>query len=511
MIMSAGLLAFGLLSSVSTQAENAPTVETREVAQPGAKSAQANQPSQTGINIPMGYFAAYGNQENPTSTAEVTAQQTQTNVAGQTPAPKGNPGTVAVKETNQVPSIPVLGQNANAATANAPANLNMDDASLPSHDAVDVASYQSWMTQNDFNILKAKGVKSVIVKISEGTWYTNPYAASQIQMARNAGLAVAVYHFLELGGSDTKNQAQANSDAIAEANYFMNTAKNLGIGASTPMILDCEFASVSSAINWTSAISTATNQLQANGYGTVRYYTSANWIGNGTINANGLGARNMWVAQYLYGSPSKNDLRNTQYGAWQFSSLMYFSGSSANRPVDTSIDYANIFGGGTSISAAASALPAGSTNVYRVYNKKTGEHFYTTSAGERNSLVSKGWRDEGTGWIAPTTSSTPVYRVYNSRAGDHFYTTSLGERNSLIKLGWRDEGIAFYSDDSKRVPLLRAYNPNAKAGSHNYTTSAAEQANLIANKWRDEGIAWYGIPAGSSSFNSGNTSSITPG
>lgn len=36
-------------------------------------------------------------------------------------------------------------------------------------DAVDVASHQSWMTQADFNALKAQGVKTIVVKLTEGT------------------------------------------------------------------------------------------------------------------------------------------------------------------------------------------------------------------------------------------------------------------------------------------------------------------------------------------------------
>ena len=56
------------------------------------------------------------------------------------------------------------------------------------------------------------------------------------------------------------------------------------------------------------------------------------------------------------------------------------------------------------------------TNVYRLYNHNTGEHFYTTSGTEKNANVSAGWTYEGVGWIAPTTSSSPVYRVYNPNA-----------------------------------------------------------------------------------------------
>lgn len=147
----------------------------------------------------------------------------------------------------------------------------------------------------------------------------------------------------------------------------------------------------------------------------------------------------------------------------------------------------------TPVMAADGNTSQGTQSMYRVYNKNSGEHFYTASAGERNRLVKVGWRDEGIGWIAPAKSSVPVYRLYNANAGDHHYTTSAGERKNLLKLGWKDEGIGWYSDTNKEVPLYRQYNPNARAGSHNYTTSKAENDALVKAGWQAEGISWYGV------------------
>lgn len=146
----------------------------------------------------------------------------------------------------------------------------------------------------------------------------------------------------------------------------------------------------------------------------------------------------------------------------------------------------------------ASALAAESTQtMYRLYNPNTGEHFYTASAGERDSLSRIGWSYEGVGWIAPSSSKTPVYRLYNPYApgGDHHYTTSAGERDVLVSLGWRSEGVGWYSDDSKRAPVYRQYNPNARTGTHNYTTSKGENDSLVSLGWRGEGVGWYAVEA----------------
>lgn len=134
-------------------------------------------------------------------------------------------------------------------------------------------------------------------------------------------------------------------------------------------------------------------------------------------------------------------------------------------------------------------------NIYRLYNSKTGEHFYTASIGEKNSIVRAGWRDEGIGWKAPA-KGTSVYRLYNKRGGEHHYTMSMAEKKKLLEAGWQDEGIGWYSEKSDAtdaVPVYRQYNPNAFSNNHNYSTSGTEKDRLVKTGWKDEGIGWYGV------------------
>ena len=95
--------------------------------------------------------------------------------------------------------------------------------------------------------------------------------------------------------------------------------------------------------------------------------------------------------------------------------------------------------------------------VYRLYNTKSGDHHYTTSATEKAKLVDSGqWRDEGIAFYSATakdTNTIKVYRVYNSRLkrGQHHYTKSAAERDSLVKnSGWKDEGVGFYGYSSAK-------------------------------------------------------------
>ena len=153
---------------------------------------------------------------------------------------------------------------------------------------------------------------------------------------------------------------------------------------------------------------------------------------------------------------------------------------------------------GMGLPVLAAAAPEENQNIemYRLYNRSSGEHFYTADLNEKDTLVSLGWKYEGIGWYAPQSSETPVYRLYNKNAGDHHYTTDKNEKDTLVKLGWNDEGVSWYSDASETIPLYRQYNPNAKAGSHNYTTSKAENDSLCSIGWKAEGIGWYALEEG---------------
>ena len=136
-----------------------------------------------------------------------------------------------------------------------------------------------------------------------------------------------------------------------------------------------------------------------------------------------------------------------------------------------------------------------SQEVYRLYNKMSGEHLYTTSAYEYNTLTmtNSSWSGEKVAWKAPKTGNN-VYRVYNPNSGEHLYTESSFEVNSLVKQnGWKSEGVAFHSDSNSGTPVYRLYNPNSKLGAHFLTMSSYERDSLVKAGWKSEGIAFYAI------------------
>lgn len=132
-----------------------------------------------------------------------------------------------------------------------------------------------------------------------------------------------------------------------------------------------------------------------------------------------------------------------------------------------------------------------SQETYRLYNPSSGEHFYTQSLNEKNTLYHLGWWYEGIAWNTPVQGK-PVYRLYNLNSGEHHYTLDANERDTLMLQGWKYENVAFYSDLEGNIPVYRLYDSKAlKAGSHHYTAEWSEMQNLKQRGWKDEGIGWY--------------------
>ena len=348
-------------------------------------------------------------------------------------------------------------------------SVSATNTNTPSKSFVDISSHNGNISVAGFQKMMSYGVTGVVVKLTEATSYTNPYAQSQINNAMAAGMKVSAYHY---------SWFTSDAEATAEANYFAAAAKRFGLSSGTVMVNDIEEPKILGKGNHTNNSRAFENRLKSLGYGNVRHYVGLNWLENGRINAGVIGNKNIWVAAYPYNLSTTNFY--TQYGAWQWSSQLSFPGIGGN--FDINADYTSTFSNPTP------KPPTNSVQMYRVYNPNSGEHFYTQNVAEKNNLVSKGWKYEGIGWNGPT-SGNPVYRLYNPNAGDHHYTLHAYEKDNLIKKGWRYEGISWYSGGPNA--LHRLYNPNAKAGSHHYTLNTNEKNNLVKHGWRYEGLAWY--------------------
>lgn len=103
----------------------------------------------------------------------------------------------------------------------------------------------------------------------------------------------------------------------------------------------------------------------------------------------------------------------------------------------------------------------GTEPLYRFYNTKSASHFYTASAEEAESVratLSGVLTYEGRTYAvspAPIDGWDPVFRFYNVKTGSHFYTASAQERDVVLaKLAstYQLDGIAYYVADSGVAP-----------------------------------------------------------
>jgi lysozyme len=90
---------------------------------------------------------------------------------------------------------------------------------------VDLSRYNYDREVPDFNAVKAAGYEFVILKLTEGVDYIDPYADEMTEGARNAGLRVTYYHFATPGGSRTSTGYKKWWDPIDEAHDFLSALR----------------------------------------------------------------------------------------------------------------------------------------------------------------------------------------------------------------------------------------------------------------------------------------------
>lgn len=212
-----------------------------------------------------------------------------------------------------------------------------DAPNLPKKDFIDVSSWNGTISVADYQKIKSYGITGVSVKLTEGTSYINPFAQDQISNAKAAGLSVSAYHYSLYTSIQT---------AQAEAKYFAQAATSLGLSKSTIMFNDAEDPTLTNNGRNAQATSLAFNQQLKNlGFSNDALYIGRHWIDKNYIDPASFDMDRIWVAQYPY-VPDQTMQWNNEYGAWQWSSLMYFPGITnyQNRAFDISMSYSSFFG-----------------------------------------------------------------------------------------------------------------------------------------------------------------------
>ncbi len=178
-------------------------------------------------------------------------------------------------------------------------------------DMVDVSNNNGYMSTAEYVSMRNEfGVKAVTVKISEGSTYKDPYAASNIANVQAAGMYINGYHFAHYA---TKAQA------IAEADFAGKTAKVAGlpVGAVLATDVEAEEQNYQSKATNDRNNSAFMQEIQKFGY-RADIYTSGSWANTKMTIKNKTG----WIAAYPYVVSGKNWYSNNH--AWQWSSTAKF-------------------------------------------------------------------------------------------------------------------------------------------------------------------------------------------
>ncbi|WP_315459625.1 GH25 family lysozyme, partial [uncultured Streptococcus sp.] len=202
---------------------------------------------------------------------------------------------------------------------------------------IDISSHNGVISVSEFLSLKSQGITGVVVKLTEGTSYTNPYESSQISNAQAAGLKVSAYHY---------SHYETAAEAKAEAQYFVSVAKSLGLSSSTVMVNDMESSEM---LNGDINANTQAwkEEMTRLGYGDLVYYTMASWldIKGGKVSTSTFGMSNFWVAHYVYGytyldqETAKSLAYYSSAAAWQYTSVS----PKLSHALDENIDYTGRF------------------------------------------------------------------------------------------------------------------------------------------------------------------------
>ena len=205
---------------------------------------------------------------------------------------------------------------------------------------VDVSSHNGHISVDDYRKLAQQGVGGVVVKLTEGTHYTNPFAESQVRNAQGAGLQVSTYAF---------SHYTSDEEARAEARYYAAFANRLGLPKNTVMVNDMEDPKMQNGIN--QHTQAWADEMRRLGYSNLMYYTSASWLdqnnlrSKGPVNTSQFGYSNFWVAQYPSSNLNLDGAKSLKYnsgaGAWQFTAQAQLL--AGKHVFDHSVDYTGRF------------------------------------------------------------------------------------------------------------------------------------------------------------------------
>ncbi|WP_314365781.1 GBS Bsp-like repeat-containing protein [uncultured Streptococcus sp.] len=303
----------------------------------GGAAQSATVETQVAPAKPEGQTQSDANNFNQNETAADQSAKASSSVADSAIAsePKASPAVASAPKASNAGKTVFYnaGSKAQAARGNS-------QAEIKGTSFVDVSSHNGHISVDDYRKLAQQGVGGAVVKLTEGTHYTNPFAESQVRNAQGAGLQVSTYAF---------SHYTSDEEARAEARYYAAFANRLGLPKNTVMVNDMEDPKMQNGIN--QHTQAWADEMRRLGYSNLMYYTSASWLdqnnlrSKGPVNTSQFGYSNFWVAQYPSSNLNLDGAKSLKYnsgaGAWQFTAQAQLL--AGKHVFDHSVDYTGRF------------------------------------------------------------------------------------------------------------------------------------------------------------------------
>lgn len=168
-------------------------------------------------------------------------------------------------------------------------------------------------------VVSASGYRFAFIKVTEGSYYVNPYFASDFAAAKAAGLPVAAYHFAY----------PSDSGGAVQADYAIGHGAYQSDGATLPLVLDIEYDPYAAAwcyglspaqmVSWVAAF---VGEVQRRTGTTPLIYTPAAWWDKCTGSSGAFAAEQLWAPDYTPGArvPQTPAAGWRGWAFWQYTS-----------------------------------------------------------------------------------------------------------------------------------------------------------------------------------------------
>ena len=287
----------------------------------------ASSPTDFGKKVPSRAAAVHRQRVNHSNTGATHSPQVLRMLAAGPASPQTDPQTSTSAKSIDPPKGALHG------------GVALGSATPAALQGVDVASYQHPNGQgiNWAHVAKA-GIQFAAVKATEGTYYRNPFALTDLAQARAAGLSVMAYAFAIPNGNGGRTRP------VAQADYLVSYLASAD-GPLPPIMLDIEYnpygaecygLTQSAMETWIARFS---GEIAAKTGAEPIIYGPGPWWHDCAGSTSRFAQYPLWVPDYTTAPSPAITPGWTTYGFWQYSSAGTVDG--INAPGGTDLDQLN--------------------------------------------------------------------------------------------------------------------------------------------------------------------------